>query len=162
MTLFVLIGALLAALTVVALTWPLWASRRKPATAPAGTAVDALRAQLEQLTALKQSGVLGGAAYDEAREALERRIVEAVVIAPPAASAPAGLPKTLLLGLGAFVCAVTVGGYAWLGTPQALALAVEFETLCEQYWRALQIGEPKLLDDEEMERVLAKFGSYGQ
>ena len=120
MTLFVLIGALLAALTVVALTWPLWASRRKPATAPAGTAVDALRAQLEQLTALKQSGVLGGAAYDEAREALERRIVEAVVIAPPAASAPAGLPKTLLLGLGAFVCAVTVGGYAWLGTPQAL------------------------------------------
>lgn len=120
MTLFFLIGALLAALTVAALTRPLWASRRTPAAAPTGTPVDALRAQLEQLTALKQSGVLGGAAYDEAREALERRIVEAVVIAPPAASAPAGLPKTQLLGLGAFVCAVTVGGYAWLGTPQAL------------------------------------------
>jgi L-fuculose-phosphate aldolase len=45
---------------------------------------------------------------------------------------------------------------------QALALAIEFEALCEQYWRTLQIGEPRLLDDEEMARVLAKFGSYGQ
>lgn len=45
---------------------------------------------------------------------------------------------------------------------QALALAVEFETLCEQYWRALQVGSPRLLDDAEMARVLDKFGSYGQ
>ncbi len=44
----------------------------------------------------------------------------------------------------------------------ALALAVEFETLCEHYWRALQIGEPKLLSEEEMAVVLEKFGSYGQ
>jgi len=45
---------------------------------------------------------------------------------------------------------------------QALALAVELETLCEQYWRVLQIGTPKLLADEEMERVLEKFAGYGQ
>ena len=45
---------------------------------------------------------------------------------------------------------------------QALALAVELETLCEQYWRVLQIGAPKLLSDEEMERVLEKFAGYGQ
>lgn len=45
---------------------------------------------------------------------------------------------------------------------QALALAVELETLCEQYWRVLQIGEPKLLPDEEMEQVLEKFAGYGQ
>lgn len=45
---------------------------------------------------------------------------------------------------------------------QAVALAVEFESLCEQYWRALQIGTPRLLDTDEMARVLAKFGSYGQ
>ena len=45
---------------------------------------------------------------------------------------------------------------------QAVALAVEFESLCEQYWRALQVGSPRLLDAEEMSRVLAKFGSYGQ
>lgn len=45
---------------------------------------------------------------------------------------------------------------------QALALAVELETLCEQYWRVLQLGEPRLLPPEEMERVLEKFAAYGQ
>ena len=44
----------------------------------------------------------------------------------------------------------------------ALKLAIELETLCEQYWRALQIGEPKPLSDDEMQRVLEKFGGYGQ
>jgi L-fuculose-phosphate aldolase len=44
----------------------------------------------------------------------------------------------------------------------ALALAVELETLCEQYWRVLQLGVPRLLASAEMERVLAKFASYGQ
>ena len=45
---------------------------------------------------------------------------------------------------------------------QALSLAVELETLCEQYWRVLQLGEPRLLPDDEMERVLEKFATYGQ
>ena len=31
-----------------------------------------------------------------------------------------------------------------------------------QYWHALQLGEPPQLDDAEMERVLAKFQSYGR
>jgi L-fuculose-phosphate aldolase len=44
----------------------------------------------------------------------------------------------------------------------ALALAVELETLCEQFWRVLQLGAPKLLPADEMTRVLAKFASYGQ
>ena len=45
---------------------------------------------------------------------------------------------------------------------QALALAVELETLCEQYWRVLQIGPARLLSDEEMMRVLKRFSEYGQ
>ena len=44
----------------------------------------------------------------------------------------------------------------------ALDLAVELESLCEQYWRALQIGRPVLLPDAEMDTVLEKFRSYGQ
>jgi L-fuculose-phosphate aldolase len=44
----------------------------------------------------------------------------------------------------------------------ALALAVEVETLAEMYWRALQLGEPARLSDQEMSVVLAKFASYGQ
>lgn len=44
----------------------------------------------------------------------------------------------------------------------ALALAVEVEALCEQYWRALQIGKPSILSDSEMEIVLEKFKTYGK
>lgn len=44
----------------------------------------------------------------------------------------------------------------------ALALAVEVEALCEQYWRTLQIGKPAILSDAEMESVLEKFKSYGK
>ena len=44
----------------------------------------------------------------------------------------------------------------------ALELAVEFESLCEQYWRALQVGRPALLSEAEMEAVLEKFSTYGQ
>ncbi len=125
MTLFVVIGALLAMLTLVLLTRPLWRSNSRGAAAsPDDSAVAALRLQLEQLTALKQSGVLGDAPYDEARQALERRIVDAVVDAPPATASPDPISsKSLLLGLVGFVCAVAVAGYAWLGTPQALDMA---------------------------------------
>jgi L-fuculose-phosphate aldolase len=44
----------------------------------------------------------------------------------------------------------------------ALALAMELEALCEQYWRVLQIGEPHLLPADEMARVLEKFSTYGK
>jgi len=46
--------------------------------------------------------------------------------------------------------------------PEALALAVEVETLAEIYWRALSIGEPPLLTDAEMDVVLEKCATYGQ
>ncbi len=45
---------------------------------------------------------------------------------------------------------------------EALALAVELESLCEQYWRVLQLGTPQLLDPEEMARVIEKFKDYGR
>jgi L-fuculose-phosphate aldolase len=41
-----------------------------------------------------------------------------------------------------------------------LALAVEIEALCEQYWRALQVGKPNLLSDDEMTVVVEKFKTY--
>lgn len=45
---------------------------------------------------------------------------------------------------------------------QAVALAVEIESLCEQYWRASLMGEPVLLSEAEMDEALAKFQGYGQ
>ncbi len=44
----------------------------------------------------------------------------------------------------------------------ALAMAVEVESLCEQYWSALQLGEPKLLSGRQMQAVLEKFKDYGR
>ncbi len=44
----------------------------------------------------------------------------------------------------------------------ALDMAIEFETLCEQYWRALQLGEPVLLSQAEMDEVMVRFAGYGQ
>lgn len=45
---------------------------------------------------------------------------------------------------------------------EALKLAHEVETLSGQYWRALQLGVPPLLDDAEMARCVGKFHNYGQ
>lgn len=45
---------------------------------------------------------------------------------------------------------------------QALALAIEFETLCAQYWRSLQLGEPVLLSAAEMAEVIERFRWYGK
>ena len=45
--------------------------------------------------------------------------------------------------------------------PQALAVAIEVEALCEQYWRACQLGEPVLLTDAEMDEAISAFSGYG-
>ena len=44
---------------------------------------------------------------------------------------------------------------------QALDSAIEVETLCEQYWRALQVGEPNILSTQEMNEVREQFKGYG-
>jgi L-fuculose-phosphate aldolase len=44
----------------------------------------------------------------------------------------------------------------------AIAVCIEVESLCEQYWRARQLGEPRHLTDDEMRRVLEKFKTYGR
>jgi L-fuculose-phosphate aldolase len=47
------------------------------------------------------------------------------------------------------------------GLKRALTLTVEAETLAMMYWRALQIGEPRLLSEAEIVRVREKFSGYG-
>jgi L-fuculose-phosphate aldolase len=44
---------------------------------------------------------------------------------------------------------------------KALALAIEVEQLARTYLHCLSVGNPLILDDEEMDRVLLKFKSYG-
>ncbi len=45
---------------------------------------------------------------------------------------------------------------------KALSIAVEVETLARMYLACLTVGEPKLLDDAEMDVVIEKFRTYGQ
>ena len=42
----------------------------------------------------------------------------------------------------------------------ALALAIEIESLARSYLQCLSVGEPVILDEDEMNRVLMKFESY--
>ena len=44
----------------------------------------------------------------------------------------------------------------------ALAVTVEVENLCEQYWRAFQLGEPYMLSEAEMREVFQQFKGYGK
>lgn len=44
---------------------------------------------------------------------------------------------------------------------KALWLAAEVETLARQYIAALQVGEPQILPDDEIARVVEKFKTYG-
>ena len=60
----------------------------------------------------------------------------------------------LLANHGLVACGPTIA--------EALALAVEVEALAQQYAQALEIGEPALLSDKEMEKVMRKFrAGYG-
>lgn len=45
--------------------------------------------------------------------------------------------------------------------PKALALAIEVEHLASVYSRILTIGDAEIIADDEMDRVLKKFRSYG-
>jgi L-fuculose-phosphate aldolase len=65
---------------------------------------------------------------------------------------------------GRKACLLANHGMLALGGDLAAAfkLAVEVETLAAMYWRALQVGEPVLLDAAEMAVVLEKFKTYGQ
>jgi L-fuculose-phosphate aldolase len=73
-------------------------------------------------------------------------------LADAAVAALADRRACLLANHGLVACGVT--------PDDALALAVEVEALAAQYWHALQIGEPALLDADEMARVQQRFRGY--
>jgi L-fuculose-phosphate aldolase len=60
----------------------------------------------------------------------------------------------LLANHGIIACGATVAS--------ALALAVEVEALAGQYMRALSVGRPSVLTEDEMASVLEAFEGYGR
>ena len=65
---------------------------------------------------------------------------------------------------GGSACLLANHGMVALGSSldAALRLAAEVETLASQYWHAAQIGQPHVLDRDELARVRARFAEYGQ
>ncbi|MEN9800106.1 MAG: hypothetical protein RL653_3803 [Pseudomonadota bacterium] len=65
---------------------------------------------------------------------------------------------------GRKACLLAHHGLLAFGTDlrDAFKRALEVEELAEQYWRALQLGTPPVLDGREMARVVEKFRTYGQ
>ena len=93
----------------------------KPAPADEAAPVAQLKQQIAQLDALHQSGALSEEHHRESRGALEKKLAEAVVAAPPAAAPAAQRSLGLAIGLAVFMVAVVGGGYWLVGTPAALA-----------------------------------------
>lgn len=77
-----------------------------------------------------------------------------------------GTPELADLALAALedrtACLLANHGLVALGASPgaALDLAVEVEALAAVYWRALQVGEPVILSDEQMADVLRRFEDY--
>ncbi|GMV60413.1 MAG: fuculose phosphate aldolase [Betaproteobacteria bacterium] len=70
-----------------------------------------------------------------------------------ALAALAGRRACLLAHHGVIACGASLDA--------ALALAIEVEHLARIYLQARTLGEPPRLPDDEMARVLEKFGTYG-
>lgn len=68
------------------------------------------------------------------------------------------------LGRGGMACLMANHGAVTLGRDlaAACALALDVEWFCSVHRRACQLGEPVVLDDDEIARVATLFRSYGQ
>lgn len=100
--------------------------------------IPSLRRQLVQLQELHATGALPDAAYEEARTALERRVLALVMSGAadgPALAAPSVAPaavalapaaprpsRRLLVSLAVGVLVVAAAGYAWMGSPGQLGM----------------------------------------
>lgn len=90
---------------------------------------------------------------------------DSIRCAPYALFGSAALSESALKALeGRRACLLANHGMIALGEDikQAFDVAVEVEALCEQYLRALQVGEPAILTDEEMREVFAQFKGYSK
>jgi L-fuculose-phosphate aldolase len=77
----------------------------------------------------------------------------------------AALAVNVVRALGpGLACLMSNHGMVALGAtlPAALRLAAEVETLASQYWHAAQLGQPVVLDRDELSRVRHQLAGYGQ
>jgi L-fuculose-phosphate aldolase len=84
--------------------------------------------------------------------------------APYRAFGTQALSEAALAALeGRRACLLAHHGVIAFGTDldDALRLADKVEAMARLYWQALQLGEPAILDDGEMARIVERFRHYG-
>ncbi len=84
--------------------------------------------------------------------------------APYATFGTPELSKNIIKTLNGYsACLLANHGVVTIGTSlkKALWLAIEIENLAKQYILAKQIGDPVILSDKEMDKILEKFNTYG-
>jgi len=118
-TVFVALSALLAALVVALLAWPLLRAR---GAAPGATQSEAsaavLRDQLAELERDFAAGAIGAAAFEAAKHELQHRVLEDTV---PERAAGDRRSIATVVAVAVFVPAVAAALYAVVGTPEALS-----------------------------------------
>lgn len=120
MTVFLIAAALLLAVALSALLWPLL--RKAPPAAAADSSalsLQVLREQLAELDNEQRAGTLDAAQYATERVEIERRAIEDGQ-ATAASNAPSKRPLWLAAGIAVTVSAIAVGTYWKLGAPEAL------------------------------------------
>lgn len=123
MSLFLILACLVAAAALTILLAPLWRAPRTEQESPAASEeTRKLRDQLRQLAKRHAEGGIDDKHYNRRKAGLERKLVDSMVHAPAQSTAPAQPSRSLGLALSAFVVAIAAGGYAWVGTPQALTV----------------------------------------
>lgn len=124
MSLFLILACLVALAALAILLAPLWRSPRAgQESASVNEEAHKLRDELRELGKLHAEGALDHKQYTRRKAGLERKLVDIMVDAPAQSSAPARPSRSLGLALSAFIVIVAAGGYAWVGTPQALTAA---------------------------------------
>lgn len=119
MTAFFVLAALLTLAVILRLMWPLWRGERRQAVSVAQLNSKVYRDQLAELERDLARGQLDEAAYHEARDELQRRMLQDVETSPanPGVSGPA---RWTAIAIAALVPLGAAGLYARVGNAEAL------------------------------------------
>ncbi|MDR1709303.1 MAG: c-type cytochrome biogenesis protein CcmI [Candidatus Accumulibacter sp.] len=146
---FALAAGLLLLAVLALLLWPLL--RDDAAASPGGRReanLAVLRDEMRELERARDEGALAADGFEQAKLELQRRLLEETAPEPPAPGGPAPGGRRTALALIVALPLAAVGGYALLGTPQALnpAPAAAHASAGPQEMEAMLAGLVKKLE----------------
>ena len=120
---FVAAAALLVLFVLAILLWPLWRAPKATASVDRQAAnLDIFRDQLRELESDRDQGLLAGADFEQARDELQRRLLDDVAVQPEVSNLPIPVRpgRKTALALLVLVPLTAALAYGMLGNPRAL------------------------------------------